>query len=110
MNELILSIDQGTTSSRAIVFDTGGKPVKTEQQEFEQFFPKPGWVEHDPEEIWSTTRAVCQKVLSEVGPVTAIGITNQRETVVVWDKESGQAIHKAIVWQDGRTADYCAQL
>lgn len=110
MSELILSIDQGTTSSRAIIFDTKGNPVKVAQQEFRQFFPESGWVEHDPEEIWSSTQAVCKKVLSEVGQVTAIGITNQRETTVVWDRESGRTLHKAIVWQDSRTAEVCASL
>lgn len=110
MNELILSIDQGTTSSRAIVFDSQGVPVKTGQQEFEQFFPNTGWVEHDPEEIWSTTRSVCEQVLHKVGPVSAIGITNQRETIIVWNRETGQAVYNAIVWQDGRTADFCAKL
>ena len=110
MTDLILSIDQGTTSSRAIVFDTKGNIIKIEQMEFEQFFPDSGWVEHDPEEIWSTTQAVCKKVLSGVGKVTAIGITNQRETTVVWDRETGRALHKAIVWQDSRTADLCSRL
>ncbi len=110
MNDLILSIDQGTTSSRAIIFDAKGHPVMTEQQEFEQLFPKPGWVEHDPEEIWSSTRSVCRKALSQVGQVSAIGITNQRETVVIWERETGRTIYNAIVWQDGRTADSCAKL
>ncbi len=110
MSELILSIDQGTTSTRAIIFGTKGHAVATAQQEFEQFFPHSGWVEHDPEEIWSSTQDVCKKVLSEVGKVSVIGITNQRETVVVWDRESGQALHKAIVWQDTRTADLCTAL
>lgn len=110
MTDLILSIDQGTTSSRAIIFDTRGHTVAVAQQEFKQFFPHSGWVEHDPEEIWSTTQEVCKKVLSAVDKVSVIGITNQRETVVVWDRESGQSLHKAIVWQDTRTADFCAEL
>ncbi len=110
MSDLILSIDQGTTSSRAIIFDTSGHAIVTAQQEFKQYYPASGWVEHDPEEIWSSTQAVCKQVLSEVGEVKVIGITNQRETVVVWDRESGKAIHKAIVWQDTRTADLCAEL
>ena len=110
MSDLILSIDQGTTSSRAIIFDTGGHAVVTAQQEFKQYYPASGWVEHDPEEIWSSTQAVCKQVLSEVGEVKVIGITNQRETVVVWHRETGKAIHKAIVWQDTRTADLCAEL
>lgn len=107
MTDLILSIDQGTTSSRAIVFDTRGNPLKTAQQEFEQFFPDSGWVEHDPEEIWSTTQAVCRTVLSEVGTIAAIGITNQRETTVVWDRKTGAPVYNAIVWQDRRTAKQC---
>ena len=110
MNELILSIDQGTTSSRAIIFDSRGNSLKTAQQEFEQFFPHSGWVEHDPEEIWATTQAVCNRVLSEVGTVSAIGITNQRETTVVWNRETGQALHRAIVWQDTRASKLCAKL
>lgn len=110
MTDLILSIDQGTTSSRAIIFDDLGNALHTSQQEFEQFFPDSGWVEHDPEEIWNTTQAVCKQVLSKVGDVSVIGITNQRETVVIWDRETGKAIHKAIVWQDGRTAEVCAGL
>jgi glycerol kinase len=110
MSEFILSIDQGTTSSRAIIFDSKGLAITSAHQEFEQFFPHSGWVEHDPEEIWSSTHDVCKKVLSEVDKVSVIGITNQRETVVVWDRESGIALYKAIVWQDTRTADLCAEL
>jgi glycerol kinase len=110
MSDLILSIDQGTTSSRAIIFDSSGNPVTSEQLEFEQFFPQTGWVEHDPEEIWRTTQQVCRSVLSQVGRVSAIGITNQRETIVVWDRDTGIPVYKAIVWQDGRTAEQCAQL
>ena len=110
MSDLILSIDQGTTSSRAIIFDTRGHSVATSQQEFKQYYPASGWVEHDPEEIWSSTQAVCKQVLSKVDEVRVIGITNQRETVVVWNRENGQAIHNAIVWQDTRTADQCAAL
>jgi len=110
MSELILSIDQGTTSSRAIVFDTKGNPLKIAQMEFEQFFPNTGWVEHDPEEIWSTTQKVVKKVLSQVEKIAAIGITNQRETTVVWNRDTGVPLYKAIVWQDGRTAEHCAEL
>ena len=110
MSELILSIDQGTTSSRAIVFDRGGKPVHVAQCEFQQFFPHSGWVEHDPEEIWESTVAVCREVLAKAGEVAAIGITNQRETTLIWDRETGQPIHRAIVWQDRRTAEQCQQL
>ncbi|PLY14261.1 MAG: glycerol kinase [Sedimenticola sp.] len=111
---LILSIDQGTTSSRAILFKTNGQPVFTAQREFRQIFPASGWVEHDPEEIWSTTLSVCREAITwsqkEALTIAAIGITNQRETTVVWDRESGKAIYNAIVWQDRRTADYCAEM
>ena len=110
----ILAIDQGTTSSRAIVFDAGLTPIATGQQEFQQFFPASGWVEHDPEEIWSTTIAMCRKAMEMAGvsaaDIAAIGITNQRETTVVWDKRTGKAVHNAIVWQDRRTAARCAAL
>ncbi|HXK57046.1 MAG TPA: FGGY family carbohydrate kinase, partial [Gammaproteobacteria bacterium] len=111
---LILSIDQGTTSSRAILFETDGEPAFTAQREFRQIFPDSGWVEHDPEEIWSTTLAVCREAIvwsaEKSRTIAAIGITNQRETVVVWDRESGRPVYNAIVWQDRRTADYCAEL
>lgn len=110
----ILAIDQGTTSSRAIVFNDQLEIVAVAQQEFEQFFPKSGWVEHDPEEIWSSTLSTCRKALEEskleAADIAAIGITNQRETTIVWDKDSGKAIHKAIVWQDRRTTEFCNQL
>ncbi len=111
---LILAIDQGTTSSRAIVFDVEGRPAATAQQEFRQIFPRPGWVEHDPEDIWSSTVAVTRQAYEQAsGPnreVVAIGITNQRETTVVWDRATGTPIHNAIVWQDRRTADVCNAL
>jgi len=111
---LILSIDQGTTSTRAIVFDANGNPVASAQQEFKQIYPKPGWVEHDPEEIWTTTLNVCRKALEEAERdgrrVEAIGITNQRETTIIWDRITGQPIHNAIVWQDRRTSDVCRRL
>jgi glycerol kinase len=110
MDGCILSIDQGTTSSRAILFDTRGTPLRRAQREFTQYFPESGWVEHDPEEIWTTTLAVCREVLSGVGAVAAVGITNQRETTVVWERDSGRAIHPAIVWQDRRTAARCHEL
>jgi glycerol kinase len=110
MSDLILSIDQGTTSSRAIVFDTSGIAVASAQQEFKQYFPASGWVEHEPEDIWSSTQNVCKQVLAKVGKVSVIGITNQRETILVWNRETGQAIHKAIVWQDTRTSAICAEL
>ena len=114
MAKFILAIDQGTTSSRAIVFDHKLMPKGQGQQEFKQYFPASGWVEHDPEEIWKSVLAVCKaafrKAKSKATDIATIGITNQRETVVVWDRKSGKAIHKAIVWQDRRTADTCAAL
>jgi glycerol kinase len=110
----ILAIDQGTTSSRAILFDRRLREVGMAQKEFRQHFPKPGWVEHDPEEIWqtvvATARAAIRKAGAKAADVAAIGITNQRETVVVWDRKTGRPIHRAIVWQDRRTADHCAAL
>jgi glycerol kinase len=110
----ILAIDQGTTSTRAIVFDGAMKVVATAQQEFPQHFPQSGWVEHNPEDLWTTTLATSRAALERAGiaasDVTAIGITNQRETVVVWDKATGVPIHNAIVWQDRRTADACRAL
>lgn len=106
----ILAIDQGTTSSRAIVFDAALRPVATAQAEFTQHFPASGWVEHDPAQIWASVLDTCRAALDQAGPVAAIGITNQRETVVIWDRETGQPIHNALVWQDRRTADTCARL
>ncbi|WP_419740236.1 glycerol kinase GlpK [Ruegeria sp.] len=109
----ILAIDQGTTSSRAILFDAQMQRVGTAQQEFPQHFPQEGWVEHDVEDIWYSVLSVCQEVMDSTGTTPAqiagIGITNQRETTVVWDKTTGKAIHNAIVWQDRRTADICAR-
>lgn len=112
MSNYILSLDQGTTSSRAILFNKAGQVKKCEQKEFSQIFPEPGWVEHDPLEIWASQKEVAIAALAELGPesIAAIGITNQRETVVVWDKKSGEPIYNAIVWQDRRTAGYCDQL
>ena len=114
MKKFILALDQGTTSSRAIVFDHNGLPVTVAQKEFTQFYPKPGWVEHDPEEIWSTQAGVALEAITKAGlessSIAAIGITNQRETTVVWNRKTGKAIHNAIVWQDRRTADFCDQL
>lgn len=114
MSTHILAIDQGTTSSRAIVFNDKLEIVAQAQQEFEQFFPRSGWVEHDPEEIWSTTLSTCKQALEKsslsASDIAAIGITNQRETTVIWDKKTGDVIHKAIVWQDRRTAEYCRKL
>lgn len=113
-NPLLLSIDQGTTSSRAIVFETNGHPIFTAQQEFSQIYPRSGWVEHDPEEIWSTTLSVCRKAIAwsqqESRAIAAIGITNQRETTVIWDRQTGKPVYNAIVWQDRRTADFCDEL
>ncbi len=114
MKKFILAFDQGTTSSRAIVFDHNGLPVSIAQKEFTQIYPKPGWVEHDPEEIWSTQAGVGVEAMTKAGlsssNMAAIGITNQRETTVVWDRKTGKPIYNAIVWQDRRTADYCDQL
>ncbi|MEO1251906.1 MAG: glycerol kinase GlpK [Pseudomonadota bacterium] len=109
----LLAIDQGTTSSRAIVFDAAGRIVAQAQEEFAQHFPKDGWVEHDPEDIWRTALATARAAYAEAekfGPVAAIGVTNQRETTLVWDRRDGKPIHNAIVWQDRRTTDECARL
>jgi glycerol kinase len=114
MPKCILALDQGTTSSRAILFDQEGLIIATAQKEFTQIFPSPGWVEHDPMEIWSTQIGVASEVISKQGidkfDIAAIGITNQRETTVVWNKLTGMPIYNAIVWQDRRTADFCDQL
>ncbi len=114
MQAYILSIDQGTTSSRALLIDQDGAVLHIQQQEFTQRFPDDGWVEHDPKEIWQTTLAVTRSVLDHAsglpGQVKAIGITNQRETTVVWDRATGEPIYNAIVWQDRRTAKFCASL
>jgi len=114
MTSHILAIDQGTTSSRAIIFNDSLEIVTVAQQEFEQFFPQSGWVEHDPEEIWSSTLATCRRALEKsglaTGDIAAIGITNQRETTIIWDKDTGKPIHRAIVWQDRRTSEFCNQL
>ena len=112
--QFILSLDQGTTSSRAILFDHHGQIRQIAQKEFRQHYPQPGWVEHDPEEIWSSQYGVLAEVLAKANittrDVAAIGITNQRETVIVWERASGRPIHPAIVWQDRRTAAYCDEL
>ncbi len=114
MSQFILAIDQGTTSSRAILFNRSGKIEAVEQQEFTQFFPNDGWVEHDANEIYQSVLNVCQAVLKKVSAtakdVAAIGITNQRETTVVWDRKTGAPIYRAIVWQDRRTAEFCQSL
>jgi len=110
----VMAIDQGTTSSRAILFDEAMTPVAAAQEEFPQHYPASGWVEHDPNDLWSTTAAVCRGALERKGisaaDVAAIGITNQRETTLVWDAATGEPLHNAIVWQDRRTADFCRQM
>jgi len=110
----ILALDQGTTSSRAIVFDHAGAMVSMAQQEFRQIFPQPGWVEHDPNELWESQLAVARQAIASAGvhprDVMALGITNQRETTVVWDKRNGEPVANAIVWQDRRTAQQCEQM
>jgi len=110
----ILALDQGTTSSRAILYNSKMASVAVAQQEFAQIFPQPGWVEHDAEEIWRKQLQVARDVLQQAGieasELAGIGITNQRETTVVWDRETGKPVHNAIVWQDRRTSDYCQSL
>ncbi|MGH8668253.1 MAG: FGGY family carbohydrate kinase, partial [Burkholderiales bacterium] len=110
----ILALDQGTTSSRAILFDREGGPMAISQREFAQVFPRPGWVEHDPREIFASQREVARQVIKKANvslkDVMAIGITNQRETTIIWERQSGEPIHNAIVWQDRRTAPQCAEL
>ncbi len=112
--QYVLAIDQGTTSSRAIVFDRDGRAIGTGQKELRQHFPKDGWVEHDPEDIWRDTLAVCRQAIAAAGlggrDIAAIGITNQRETTVLWERGTGSAVHPAIVWQDRRTAEMCRRL
>ena len=114
MNQYILSLDQGTTSSRAIIFDQQGAIIAVAQKEFTQFFPQPGWVEHDANEIWSTQLGVAAEAISKAGltveNIAAIGITNQRETTVVWERATGKPVYNAIVWQDRRTASFCDEL
>ncbi len=113
-DQYILALDQGTTSSRALLFDRGGSVVSRAQHEFGQVYPRPGWVEHDPWEIWSSQVGVAAEALTRArigaAQVAAIGIANQRETTIVWNRQTGQPIHNAIVWQDRRTADWCEQL
>ncbi len=110
----VLAIDQGTTSSRAMIFDEQGQSIATAQQEFRQIYPQAGWVEHDPEDIWQSVLNVCRQALSQARgagkEVAGVGITNQRETTLVWDRQSGKPVYNAIVWQDRRTAELCAQL
>ncbi|HCC71249.1 MAG TPA: glycerol kinase, partial [Bacteroidales bacterium] len=110
----ILALDQGTTSSRAILFDKDGKIVSQARKEFRQIYPAPGLVEHDPFEIWSSQMSVISEVIAQAGiesrDILALGITNQRETVILWDKKTGKPVYNAIVWQDRRTADICDRL
>jgi glycerol kinase len=114
MSRYLLAIDQGTTSSRAIIFDLDGHIIASSQQEFPQIFPQDGWVEHDPEDIWRTTKETCREAIKkaslDASDILSIGITNQRETTVVWDKTTGTPIYNAIVWQDRRTAGLCQKL
>ena len=114
MKKYILALDQGTSSSRAIIFDNQGKIKATSQKEFTQIFPKPGWVEHNPMEIWSSQASVIAEAITSIGingrDIAGIGITNQRETTIVWDAESGEPVYNAIVWQDRRTSDFCDKL
>lgn len=113
MSKYLLGIDQGTTSTRAVIFSDQGKIISTAQQEFKQYYPENGWVEHDPEEIWQTTLSTCRQAISDANitaqEVAAIGISNQRETTIVWERATGKPIYNAIVWQDRRTADYCQE-
>src|SRR5271167_4321638 len=108
MTRYVLALDQGTTSSRSILFDLGGQPVAIAQREFKQYFPQPGWVEHDADEIWATQSGVATEAVSKAKlrprDIAAIGITNQRETTVLWNRETGEPVGHAIVWQDRRTA------
>src|SRR5919206_1271580 len=110
----VLALDQGTTSSRAIVFDEEGRAVASAQREFAQHYPQPGWVEHDPREIFTTQRDTAREAVRKAGvapkQLMAVGITNQRETTLLWDRQSGEPLHKAIVWQDRRTAPLCEEL
>ena len=110
----ILAIDQGTTSSRAIIFDGAMQVKASAQEEFPQHFPQSGWVEHDVSDIWASTASTCRGAIEKAGitasDIAAIGITNQRETTLVWDRDTGEPIHNAIVWQDRRTSSMCATL
>ena len=114
MEKYILALDQGTSSSRAIVFNRQGRPMAISQKEFTQIFPKPGWVEHNPMEIWSSQASVIAEAITSIGingrNIAAIGITNQRETTIVWDAETGEPVYNAIVWQDRRTSEFCDKL
>ena len=106
----VLAIDQGTTSTRAILFDAQGAVRRTAQRELTQHYPQPGWVEHDPEEIWQSVVATCREAAAAAdGPIAALGVANQRETAVLWERATGRPVHNAIVWQDRRTAELCAR-
>jgi len=108
--DLILVLDEGTTSTRALAFDTGGTIVATATRAITQYYPASGWVEHDADDIWRDALATARQTVDAAGPVQAIGIANQRETVVLWDRATGAPVHRAIVWQDRRTAAACARL
>src|SRR5215212_7759789 len=114
MPRFVAAIDQGTTSTRCMLFDAAGSPVAAAQKEHRQIFPKPGWVEHDPAEIWERTQQVVAEAMRRAGAgrgdVAAVGVTNQRETTVFWDRTTGQPLCNAIVWQDTRTKDLCDEL
>ena len=114
MRKFLIAIDQGTTSTRVILFDTQGNIQFKSQFEFKQYFPKNGWVEHNPNEIWLTTLKALKKVIAEAsklkGNIISIGITNQRETTILWNKKTGKPVYNAIVWQDRRTQKYCEKL
>ena len=114
MKRFIVAVDQGTTSSRAILFNLSGKPIYSSQKEFKQYFPKDGWVEHNPNDIWKTTLSVLKNAINKSkklkGKILTLGITNQRETTILWNKENGKPVYNAIVWQDRRTAEFCKKL
>src|SRR5580704_2409578 len=114
MADTLLAIDQGTTSTRALLFDPSGTVKHIARRELRQIYPEPGWVEHDPEEIWQSVVATCREAVAAaeshaLGPIAAIGITNQRETTVLWERASGKPVHNAIVWQDRRTTELCEE-
>ena len=114
MGKYILAIDQGTSSSRTVIYDHATSVVASARQEFPQIYPRSGWVEHDPEAIWESVRAVTEKAMADLGAtasdITAIGITNQRETALLWDRDTGEPLNNAVVWQCRRTTDFCESL
>ena len=114
MGKYVMALDSGTTSNRCILFNAMGEVCSVAQKEFTQYFPKPGWVEHDPNEIWASQLGVATEAMRKIGAtaedIAAIGITNQRETTIVWDKETGEPVYNAIVWQCRRTSEYCDSL